>query len=607
MQTAVLAARRRDGEVRIGKGMSDRQYTRQLATIIAIDAVGFSQLMGEDDEAAVAAFEHRRDLISARCAAHGGRVFGAAGDSIMAEFGSPVEALRAAFDFQEAVAALNAASSDRMRMGFRAGINTGDVIVRGDLLFGDDVNIAARVQEFAPEGGFAVSETVWHHVKDKTPADFADLGEFRLKNIAFPVRILVASMQPGTANEGAHFPAIARSAANSGPPAIAILPPACEPDLAFMADALAEDIINGLSATRWLPVIARSSSFEFRDERLSARFIGHALNARYLASGSLARVNGSVRLAVALEDAAHGRLLWRGTYERPLEALGELQAEVGREIVAMLAKEVDRFEQARSFQAPHERLDTWQLVSRGRWHMNRRTRRDTQTALAFFEQAHDADPGSSAALNELAWWHFWRAWLRFGESEGLREVDRYARRALLMDSMDARPHAHLGISEIMRGHAESAIEHLSEALRLNPSFAFARSAMGSAHLLLGRGAAAAPFFRDAERLSPFDLYGFHNLGELTASMSIEGEWDEAIRAADRSLNLSPGYFYSRFLKIGALGRLGRHDEAKAERSLFDARHPQFTHGHVRWIPFADRRINERFIESFELSGALATA
>ncbi|MBE7182887.1 MAG: adenylate/guanylate cyclase domain-containing protein [Methylobacterium mesophilicum] len=584
--------------------MSERQYTRQLATIVAIDAVGFSQLMGEDDEAAVSAFEHRRDLIAARCAAHGGRVFGAAGDSIMAEFGTPVEALRAAFDFQEAVAALNATVGEAMRMGFRAGINTGDVIVRGDLLFGDDVNIAARVQEFAPEGGFAVSETVWHHVKDKTTAEFADLGEFRLKNIAFPVRILIAANGGGGAGEKAHFPAIARHSPEAGPPAIAILPPQAEADLAYMADALGEDIINGLSATRWLPVIARSSSFEFRDERLSTRFVGHALNARYVASGRLSRANGAIRLAVTLEDAAHGRLLWRGTYERPPEALGDLQGEVGREIVAMLAKEVDRFEQARSFQAPHERLDTWQLVSRGRWHMNRRTRRDTETALSFFEQAHAADPGSSAALNELAWWHFWRAWLRFGDSEGLSQVDRYARRALLMDSMDARPHAHLGISEIMRGHAASAIEHLSEALRLNPSFAFARSAMGSAHLLLGEGSTAAPFFRDAERLSPFDLYGFHNLGELTASLCLEQDWDEAIRAADRSLSLSPGYFYSRFLKIGALARTGRCGDAQAERALFDARHPSFSHQHVRWIPFADRRINERFIADFELSGAL---
>ena len=195
----------------------------------------------------------------------------------------------------------------------------------------------------------------------------------------------------------------------------------------------------------------------------------------------------------------------------------ELQNEIGSEIVSLLEKEVDRAEQARSFQVPLDSLETWHLVMRGRWHMNRRTRKDTELALEFFKKAHVEDPNSSAVLNELAWWYFWRAWLRFGDSEDLDKVSKFARQALLMDSLDARPHAHLGVIDIMRGDPRSAIEHLEEALHLNPSFAFARSAKGSAQLLLGEAKEAIPFFLDAERLSPFDLYGFHNLGELTAA------------------------------------------------------------------------------------------
>jgi class 3 adenylate cyclase len=173
--------------------MADWHYTRQLATIISIDAVGFSRLMGLDDVSAVAAFEERRNIIVESCGAFGGRTFGAAGDSIMAEFGNPIEALRAAFDFQDRIATLNASADDNMRMPFRAGINTGDVIVRDDSLYGDDVNIAARIQEFAPHNGLAISETAWHHVKDKSTAEFTDLGEFLLKNIALPVRVLIAA------------------------------------------------------------------------------------------------------------------------------------------------------------------------------------------------------------------------------------------------------------------------------------------------------------------------------------------------------------------------------------------------------------------------------
>ena len=172
--------------------MADRQYSRQLATIVSIDAVGFSRLMGIDDEGALVTFEERRNVIADSCASFGGRTFGAAGDSVMAEFGNPIEALRAAFDFQARIGELNEPLPEDRRMRFRAGINTGDVIVHDDNLYGDDVNIAARIQEFAPRDGLAISETTWHHVKDKTTAAFTDLGTFALKNIALPVRVFIA-------------------------------------------------------------------------------------------------------------------------------------------------------------------------------------------------------------------------------------------------------------------------------------------------------------------------------------------------------------------------------------------------------------------------------
>ena len=206
---------------------------------------------------------------------------------------------------------------------------------------------------------------------------------------------------------------------------------------------------------------------------------------------------------MSLADASSGRLVWSRRFDRKLSDIFALQNEIGSEIVAMLEKEVDRVEQTRSFQAPFETLEAWQFVMRGRWHMNRRTRRDTEIALEFFNKAYSEDPNSSAVLNELAWWHFWRAWLRFGDSEDLAKVATFARRALFMDSLDARPHAHLAAVDIMRANPQSAIEHLKEALHINPSFAFARSAMGSALLLLGRAKEAIPFLLDAERLSPY--------------------------------------------------------------------------------------------------------
>ncbi|OHV88183.1 adenylate/guanylate cyclase domain-containing protein [Mesorhizobium sp. ORS 3428] len=593
--------------------MAGRNYTRQLATIISIDAVGFSRLMGIDDELAVAAFEERRDIISDSCGAYGGRTFGVAGDSIMAEFGNPIEALRAAFDFQDRIMELNASVAEEMRMPFRAGINTGDVIVREGRLYGDDVNIAARLQEFAPHDGLAISETTWHHVKDKTAAVFTDLGEFMLKNIALPVRVLIAGRGSNGTAVTAPLAAIPTAAGSykpspKGPPAIAVLPfhsTGSEPDVGYMADGVAEDIIYGLSNTRWLSVIAKGSSFQFRDDSLGTRLIGNALGARYIVSGTLARFSGQIRLNASLTDTSNGRLVWSQRFDRDLVDIFRLRDQIGSEIVSILDKEVDRAEQVRTFQVPWESLETWQLVRRGRWHMNRRTRRDTEIALEFFDKAYQEDPNSSAVLNELAWWYFWRAWLRFGDSDDLDKVEAFARKALLMDSLDARPHAYLGVADIMRGQPASAAEHLAEAIHINPSFAFARSAMGSARLLLGDAAGAIPFFLDTERLSPFDLYRFHNLGELAAAYCFVEDWPAAIAVAERSLNLSPGYFYARFLKIGALMRSGRRDEAARELAIFATRHPDFSEQRIRWIPFVDAAKNNFLIANFDQAKSIA--
>ncbi|RWA74609.1 adenylate/guanylate cyclase domain-containing protein [Mesorhizobium sp.] len=593
--------------------MAERHYIRQLATIISIDAVGFSRLMGIDDELAVAAFEERRDIITDSCGAFGGRTFGVAGDSIMAEFGNPIEALRAAFDFQDRIMALNASVGEEMRMPFRAGINTGDVIVREGRLYGDDVNIAARLQEFAPHDGLAISETTWHHVKDKTAAVFTDLGEFMLKNIALPVRVLIAGRGGNGATMTAPLAAIPTASGSyrpfdKGPPAIAVLPfqgDGSEPDVGYMADGIAEDIIYGLSNTRWLSVIAKGSSFQFRDDSLGTRLIGNALGARYIVGGTLARYSGQIRLNASLTDTSNGRLVWSQRFDRDLVDIFSLRDQIGSEIVSILDKEVDRAEQVRTFQVPWESLETWQLVRRGRWHMNRRTRSDTEIALEFFDKAYQEDPNSSAVLNELSWWYFWRAWLRFGDSDDLDKVEAFARKALLMDSLDARPHAYLGAADIMRGRPASAAEHLAEAIHINPSFAFARSAMGSARLLLGDAAGAIPFFLDTERLSPFDLYRFHNLGELAAAYCFVEDWPAAIAVADRSLNLSPSYFYARFLKIGALMRSGRRDDAERELAIFATRHPDFSEQRIRWIPFVDSAKNNFLIANFDQAKSIA--
>ncbi len=589
--------------------MSEESFTRQLATIVCIDAVGFSRMMGIDEERTLSALENRHAAITQICESFAGRTFGAAGDSIMVEFGSPIDSLRAAFEFQDEIARLNENEPDSWKMAFRVGINTGDAIVRGDLLFGDDVNIAARLQEISPGGGLTISDTTYEHVRGKSAATFTFLGEKRLKHIAYPIgaytcRRLLSGAESGDSGSpvSTQETVSTKVPGSVGPPAIAVLPfRNITSDLGgdFIADGISGDIAAGLANIRWLPVISRSSTFQFRDENLDAISAGKTLGAGYVVSGTIACDGTRLRLNATLEDVAAARTVWTRRYDRKFSSLLELQDELGSEIVSMLEQQVDRAEQARTFKTPWEDLDTWQLVRRGRWHMQKRTSEDTKAAIECFEKALKDDPNSSATLNEIAWWYFWRAWLRLGDPSDLGKVEKYSMRALYMDSQDARPHAYLGACEIMRKRPGRAVGYLQEAIRIDPSFAFAYSALGSSNLLLGIPEKAVGFFKDAERLSPFDIYQFHNLGELASAQFHMGMWEEAIDSADRSIVLSPRYFLSRLVKIGSLASMDRIAEAKTEITILNQRLPEFTLERMEWIPYVDASYNRKLITAFE--------
>ncbi len=580
--------------------MAERQYRRQLATILSIDAVGYSRLMDIDDEEALDAFQERAALISQECERLGGSMFGDAGDSLMASFGNPVDALRAAQSFQVRLQNLNAGAREVRRMPFRVGVNTGDVIVAEGRMFGHDVNIAARLQEVAPANGVVVSETTWYHARGMTGFYFVDLGEQHMKNIREPVHAYLVRQSGDESDIVAPYeaPVVARA----GAPAVAVLPlrsDAGDAGTEYLGIAVSEDIVTGLSHVRWLPVISLNSSAQFDTDDVSPFAAGRALGARYIVSGRISQRDTQLRLTLTLDDVSSGRTIWSRRYNRDSDAIRAMQDEIGGEIVSTLANELDRAEQVRSFHLPWENLGTWQLVARGRFHMSRRTSADTMLAFEFFTKAYSKDPNSSAVLNELAWWHFWRGFQSLDEG-AFDKVVEYSRRALFMDSQDARPYAHLGATAIMRHDPASAREYLEEALSINPSFAFASSTLGSAHLLLGDPRTGIPFLLEADRLSPFDLYRFHNQGQLAAAYTAAEDWEQAVAAASRSLRLSPGYWYSRFLKIGGLARLGRVDEAREDLEIMLERWPEFSLKKAQWIPFVDPKFNEQAIANFRL-------
>lgn len=581
--------------------MADDRFVRQFATIVSVDAVGFSRMMGTNADATVEIFEARSRIIRDVCAAYGGTSFGAAGDSVMADFSVPASALMAAIEFQDGIAQLNARSPPQQRLDFRVGINTGNVIVRNDNRYGDNVNIAARLQEIAPAGGIVVSGSTHAFVHTMSLARFTPIGEHTFKNIAYPVAAW--SVQPGR-RSGLSVPPIAEQPRPAdAPPAIAVLPLRGGGDGAIeaMGQGVSEDVIAGVSGMRWLPVVAKGSSFLF-PHSVPPRAAGHAMNARYVVSGEIERRGNNVGILVKLDDVRHDRTIWSGAFEQSLDDMLRAEHRIGVDLVAALADEVDRAEQMRTFTLPAETLDGWQLVRRGRWHMAQRTSEDLELARTLFEDALARDPTSTAAMNELAWWHFWRAWRHFGGgvdvSENMLRVVGHAQDVLSHDPEDARAHYHLGIHAIMQADPSRALGHLDEALRLNPSHAHAHSSVGSARLLLGDAANALPAMLTAERLSPFDLYRFHNLGEIACSHVLLEEWNQAADAARRSLALAPAYWYAGVLRLVALWRSGRHAEAAFARRVFEARHPDFDPRRIDRIPFANKSHNASIAADF---------
>lgn len=591
--------------------MRESHHPRQIATVVSADAVGFSKLMHIDDETALRLFDERRALIVGAVERAGGNTFGAAGDSIMAVFGNPIVALSAVLQFQKAIGEADAAAGHDQAMPFRTGINSGPVMMREDGVFGDTVNIAARVQEFSPHGGVALAETTYSQLKEQFDLPFADLGPFRLKNIALPVRVFVSDpggllFTPGTLMDlragRAALPAVGGT---DDLPALAVLPfqnLTGDPTLDYLCDGMADDILLGVANTRSVPVIARDSSFQFRGLALTTAAIGHLLGARYVVTGSVSGNAQRISLNASLADSSNSRVVWAGRYERGLDEVQRLQRELGGEIVARLEREIDRVEQVRTFQVPPETLSTWQLLRRGRWHMQRRSPEDTGKAFEYFRQAYGEDANASAVLNELAWWHLWKAWLNFADREELAIVANYARRSLLMDSLDARPYCYLGFVEILEGRPQSAIDLFRQAIDINPSLSLAHTGLGSANGLLLDTREAVRHLKEAIRLSPFETYLFHNLGELAAALTIDRNWPAVIEAADRSLSLAPNYFYASYLKAGALARSERFEEARREAGLFRARHPDFERKWIEWIPFRDKSVNEGMIENFQLAG-----
>ncbi len=537
---------------------------RRLAAILAADVVGYSRLMGDDEEGTLATLNACRQVIDGLVNDHRGRVFGSAGDSVIAEFASPVEAVRCGVEIQQELESRNAELPEDRRMQFRIGVNLGDVMAEGENLFGDGVNIAARLEQLAEPGGIYVSDDIYRQVEGKVDVAFDDLGEQRVKNITKPVRVFRARLGEGTAAD-----ALSSSKLLPLPdkPSIAVLPfdnMSLDPDQGFFADGIAEDIITELSKFHSLFVIARNSSFSFRGQAIDVKELSEKLGVRYIVEGSVRRAGKRVRVTAQLIDATTDAHLWAERYDRELHDIFAVQDEVTLAIVTAIEPALGSAERERAHRKPTESLGAWESYQRGLWHAYRFTATENAEAQSHFRRAIESDPNFAPGHAGLAYALFLSVMLGFGgdTESSVAEASEAAHRAIMLDPEDAFGQATVGRVHQMKGEHEVAISAYEKALALSPNFASAHYGLGWTLIYSGRPEEGLPRVDEAIRLSPRDpmLWGFLTLKGL-AFVAMDRH-EEALKWIRKALRQSNAGVRTHVFEVIALAHLGRIEEAK---------------------------------------------
>jgi adenylate cyclase len=580
---------------------------RRLAAILAADVVGYSRLMEADETGTLAALKAlRRELIDPRMATYRGRIIKLMGDGMLAEFPSVVDALACAIDVQEAVARRNVDVAHDRRIVFRVGINLGDVMVEGDDLYGDGVNVAARLEQLAEPGGIAISGTVREHVAGKLDARFADAGEQQVKNIARPVHVFRWSPVAEAA---------AALAAVSGPeptvqkrPSIAVLPfdnLSGDPGQAHLADGIAEDVISLLSRVRWLLVIARNSTFTYKGRAVDVQDVAEELGVRYVLEGSVRSAGKRIRVTAQLIDASSRTHLWAERYDRELEDLFALQDEITEAIVGALEPELGAAERERARHKPPHNLDAWSCYQRGLWQVYRYQPADVVEALRLFERAIDLDPHFGRAYAGKSFCHFINFFLDYADDREL-ELDRAHRAAMqsvALDERDALAHWTLGRALLLMREHDEAIAEFETAVGLSPSFAQAHFGLGWALAHSHRPEEAIVEIDKAYRLSPRDPLLFGIAASRAIALMMLERYAEAVQWARIALRQPNSHFRIHAVLAAALGHAGRSDEAKHVVDELLRLRPDYSRALAeRVMPYKRREDLEHFIEGLRKAG-----
>jgi adenylate cyclase len=560
----------------------EERVERRLAAIFAGDIAGYSRLMGADEEGTLRQLKaHRKELVDPKITEHRGRVVKTTGDGMLVEFVSVVDAVRCAVDIQRGMAERNSDLPAEKRIEFRVGINVGDIISDSNDIYGDGVNVAARLEALADPGGIMVSRTVHDQVRDKLGFGFKDMGEQPVKNIARPVGVYQVSLIDNTAPIAVKD---ATEVSSAKRPSIAVLPFANisgDPEQEYFADGISEDIIAGLSKLRWFFVIARNSSFTYKGNAVDVKRVSRELGVRYVLEGSVRKGGNRVRITAQLIDASTGNHIWADRYDGDLTDVFALQDEITKKVVAAIEPKLLEAEGVRSQRRSPEDLDAWDMVMQTNSLLWRLTKIDIDAAIAMLRLAIERYPNYAPAHSMLAIALLFRGIsVGVAHSQEMKEAALLASRAAELDDHDPWAHLALGWAAFLMRRSHDAVVEYQRALDINPNFAAARAHLGMALACDGQSDTAIHHSEQALRMSPHDPQNIFVYTALAVAHYLAGNYPEAVGFGHKAVKQRPGFTGGHRIYVASLAQAEQIEEARTALNRLKELQPEIS---IAWI------------------------
>ncbi len=545
--------------------MQSDALNRKLTAILYTDIAGYSRLTGADEEGT-----HRRvmallDEVSESIKLAGGTVLRYAGDAILAEFPSIVTAMKTSIAIQSEIAGQNASIDKDRRIEVRIGVNIGDVIEDRGEVFGDGVNLAARLEAAAPVGGICISAAVHEQIIGKIDFIFDNGGIQTFKNINKPIHVFTLNREKLMGQQSSTFPSSKSASVNPSIAVLALTNLNHGPDLDFIGDGITEDVITALSKIRAFKVISRESTFSYKNKAIDIRQVAEELGVRYVLEGSVRKAGSRVRVTAQLIEAESGHHVWAERYDREMEDIFDLQDEMTQVIASALEPELNAAERERALLKSPDNLDAWEMYQRALWHMWRFEHDEISTARKLFKQAIQADPNFAPAYAYLSYSCYMTVIMGYVDDPDARLIEglEYAETALKCDDKDAIPYFAIGRIQMMQGDHDASIASLRKSIQLNPCFAQSWHGLGFALSLAGELEESKLATAKAIDMSPRDpmLWAFTVVHALTCLLDNDNE--EGLVWANRTMQIpsSTGY-WAPAMVAAASANLGQKDEAR---------------------------------------------